>query len=100
MISFMFNLMVVVFKHLEIISNMDVDKSIKYTEHIMRVSVLNKNRQILVECKESAKGLSGYQWTLRSEKKCDHGTVMGLGQGGRYQRIGRYVHWTGALFLP
>ena len=40
-------------------------------------------------------------WSVESGigKDCDHGTVLGLGQDGRYQRCGRSVHWTGALSL-
>ena len=37
---------------------------IKYTESILRGSALNKYRQVLVECKDSTKGISGYQWIL------------------------------------
>ena len=47
---------------------MDVDKSIKYTERILRVSVLKKYRQVLSECKGLTKGLYGYQWTLGLSK--------------------------------
>ena len=53
-----------VFGHLEITSEMDVDKMINYTEYILRGLTLNKYRQVLEECKESPKGLAGYQWTL------------------------------------
>ena len=38
-----------VFKNLEIISNMDVDKNIKYTQNILRVKELNKYKQVLYE---------------------------------------------------
>ena len=42
MISAIHNLTFIVFEHLAITSNMDVDKSIKDTQHIPRVTVLNK----------------------------------------------------------
>ena len=49
MICKMHNITVRVFKHIEIISEIDVDKMIKYTEHILRGAVLNKYRKVLTE---------------------------------------------------
>ena len=49
---------------MEITSKMYVDNRINCTQLILRLSELNKYRHVLVECKESAKGLDGYQCTL------------------------------------
>ena len=57
-----------VFEHLEITSDMDVDKSIKYTQRILRGTALKKYKQVLEECKELSKGIAGYQWTLGATK--------------------------------
>ena len=62
------DLTVEVFEHLEITSEMDVDKRIKYIKYIPRGPSLNKYRQVLTECKEPTKGLAGDQWTLGLEK--------------------------------
>ena len=64
MISMMRDLTVGLFEHLDIMSVMDLDPRIKYIEYILIVSVLNKYLQVLEECKESTKGLSGDQWSL------------------------------------
>ena len=64
MICVMHNLTVGVFKILEITSNIDFDKSINYTQRILRVTALNKYKQVLAECKELMKGLAIYQKTL------------------------------------
>ena len=58
------NLTVGVFEHLETISTMYVDKIIYYTQRILMGTVLNKYWQILVSCKDSAKGVYGDQWAL------------------------------------
>ena len=68
MISTMRNLTVRLFERLEITSVMDIDKIIKYTEYILKQSLLNKNRKVLAECKKSEKGASGYQWTIGLSK--------------------------------
>ena len=66
MINAMLYITVGVSKYLEIMSKLDLDISIKYTERILRGPELNKFRQVLLECKESAKGLVGDQWNLGS----------------------------------
>ena len=48
---------------------MDLDKMIKYMEHILRVSELKKYIQVLEEFKESNKEVSGYQRTIKSAKR-------------------------------
>ena len=68
MISAMRDLTVGVFEHLETTPEMDVDKIIKYTERILIVTVLNKYRQVLEECKDLAKGTYGDHWNLGSAK--------------------------------
>ena len=68
MIRTMHNLTVVVFKYLEITYDMDVDERIKYTHRIHRETEINKCKQVLELCKESAKGISGYQWNLGAKK--------------------------------
>ena len=62
--SVMRNLTSRVFEHLEITSPMDVDKSVNCVQRLLRGSALNKYKAVLTEFKESAKGLSGDQWTL------------------------------------
>ena len=57
-----------VFEHLEIISAMDVYKSIKYTQRILRVMARKKYKRVLEGLKESEKGIAEYQWALRSTK--------------------------------
>ena len=47
---------------------MDIYVRIKYTERIMRGPELIKYQQFLAECKESEKGIAGYQWSLELEK--------------------------------
>ena len=47
---------------------MDANNKISYTEGILRVSVINKYRQVLDKCKYSAKGLSGDHWNIESAK--------------------------------
>ena len=67
-ISTMRDLTVGVFEHIEINSVIDVDKKIKYTEIILISSALHNYRHIMVECKESEKGLAGYHWTFGLDK--------------------------------
>ena len=62
------NLTVGVFEYLEIISIIDVNKMMKYTEHILTGSALNEYGNVLAECKGSTKKLAGYHWTLGLEK--------------------------------
>ena len=56
------------FEHLEIMSKKGLDLRIKYTERILRNSTLKKFRQVLLTCKDAARGLVGNQWTLRAAK--------------------------------
>ena len=62
------DLTVGVFEHLDITSKIDLDIIIKYTEHILRGSALEKNRQVLLVCKESSRGFSGNIWTIGADK--------------------------------
>ena len=43
---------------------MDLYVRIKYMERILRGPGLNKYLQVLADCKDSAKVLAGYQWSL------------------------------------
>ena len=43
---------------------MDVDQRILYMQRICRGTALKKYIQVLMVCKESPKGIAGYQWTL------------------------------------
>ena len=56
------------FEHLEITSPLDVDQSINYKQRLLRESALNKYKVVLTKCKELAKDISGYQWTLIEAK--------------------------------
>ena len=67
-INVMRDLIVIVFEHLVIMSKKDLDLRIKYTERILRNSTLKKFRQVLLTCKDAARGLVGNQWTLRAAK--------------------------------
>ena len=49
-------------------SKIDLDLTIKYTEKILRNLALKKFWQVLLACKETARGLAGNQWTPRSAK--------------------------------
>ena len=64
----MHNLTVGVFGHLEIKSDMDVEKRIKYMKHILRGTSFKKQKQIMEEHKESEKGIAIDKWTLVSTK--------------------------------
>ena len=57
------------FEQLQINSPMYFGQRVGYTKRIIRVSSLKKYKQVLVELKESAKGLYGYQWMLGTTKK-------------------------------
>ena len=54
--------------HLELTSALDVDKRVNYTHLQIRVFALNKYKIVLADCKESEKGIYGYQWTLSATK--------------------------------
>ena len=43
---------------------MDVNKRIAYTQRIIRGFIINKYKRVLVELKETEKGVDGDQWTL------------------------------------
>ena len=62
------NLMVGLFRHLETTSKIYVDKRIRYTDQILGVGALKKYRKVILECKESVEGISGYQWDLVASK--------------------------------
>ena len=64
MISKMLYLSVGVFEYIEITPVMDIDLRIKYTESILQGPAIKNFRQVLVECKDSEKGLYGYQWSI------------------------------------
>ena len=53
------NLTVGVFEHLEITSTIDLDTIIAYTQLIFRGSALKNYREVLVECRQLAKKISG-----------------------------------------
>ena len=55
-ISAMRDMGVGVFEHIEIASNMDVDKSIKYTERILILVALKKYRQFLAGARSWQRG--------------------------------------------
>ena len=57
------NITVRVFKHLDITSDIDVDKKIKYTQRIFRETEVKKPKQVFSWCKESVNGLSRDQWS-------------------------------------
>ena len=57
-----------VFEHFEIASPMDVDQRVDYTHHILRGSAPKKYKEVLVECKQSAKEPAGDKWILRALK--------------------------------
>ena len=62
------NLTVRVFEHLKITSPLDVDKRVNYMQRLLRWPVLNTYKTVLVDCKESEKGIYGYQWTIVATK--------------------------------
>ena len=62
------DLTVRVFEHIEIISDMHADKSIKYMKHILIKTALKKHKQVLERCKESAMGIAGDQYNLVANK--------------------------------
>ena len=47
---------------------MDVDQRVAYTLSILRGAALNKNKAVLLECKQSAEDLTGDKWTLGEPK--------------------------------
>ena len=65
MVRAMRDLIVGVFKHLEITSKLDLDLRIKYTEQILRNSAPKKFLHVLLGCKDMDRELFGDQWTLR-----------------------------------
>ena len=63
-INALHDLTVGVFEHLEIIYTTIVDKRLAYTQRILRGSALKKHQEVLMTCKQSAKELTGDEWTL------------------------------------
>ena len=63
-VNAMCDLMVGVFKNLNITSSLYSYLRIKYTEQILRNSDIKKNGQVLLACKEKDRGLDGNQWTI------------------------------------
>ena len=47
---------------------MDFYQRVGHIQSIFRGSAINKYKTVLLECKESSKVISGYQWTLRPTK--------------------------------
>ena len=52
------------FEHLETTSPTHVDKRLSYTQRILRGAALKKNHEVLVTCRQSAKELTGNEWTI------------------------------------
>ena len=52
------------FGRLYITTFLDVDKRVNDMQHHLRRMAHKKYKTVLVKCKESVKGISGYQWTL------------------------------------
>ena len=50
-----------VFGHLEITSLPGVDKRVNYMQRLLRVLALKKYNTILAGCKETTRGIAGYQ---------------------------------------
>ena len=50
-----------VFKHLKITFTLNVNERVKYTQRLLKGTVLKKYKTVLVECKELAKSISGDQ---------------------------------------
>ena len=57
-----------VFEKLEIPSPLDIDKRVNCTKRLLRWLVLKKYKDILTECKETLKGISGGQWMIGEVK--------------------------------
>ena len=66
-VRILIDLMVGLFYHLDITSNLGIDRRIKYTERILTGPVL-VFFVVLLACKDVAKGFAGYQWILVSTK--------------------------------
>ena len=54
---------------------MEVDQRISYTQHILRGAALQKNKAILMECKQLVKYLAGDKWTLGKMKGLSTGNL-------------------------
>ena len=63
-VNMMRNIMVVVFEHMEITANIDLDLIIKFTERVLKVQVMNKYIVNMLVCNEMSIGYSRGQWTL------------------------------------
>ena len=64
----MHNLISGVFEHLKIIYLLNVYKRVNYMQSLLRGPALKKYKTVMGGCKELAKGISGYQWTLDATK--------------------------------
>ena len=56
------------FENLDITSYLDVYQKVNYTQRFVRIAALKKYISVLEECKETAKGIAGYQWMLGKAK--------------------------------
>ena len=56
-----------VFEHLDITSPMYLDLRVAYMQRILRGAALKNYKAILVECKKSAKDLTGESWDLGAD---------------------------------
>ena len=63
-VNMMRNIMVVVFEHMEITANIDLDLIIKFTERVLKVQVMNKYIVNMLVCNEMSREYSRGQWTL------------------------------------
>ena len=63
-ISALRDLIVGVFQHLKITFPMDLDKSLAYTQRILRGAAIKLYQEVLVTCKHTAKELAGDEWNL------------------------------------
>ena len=60
----MLDLTVVVFEYFEINSPMYLDQRVSYTQPIPLVSGLKRYREVMEECKQAPKEISGDKWDL------------------------------------
>ena len=58
-----------VFDHLQIMSPMDVDQRVAYTQSIMRGALLKKYKAVMLGCKQLAKDIAGEKCTLGELKR-------------------------------
>ena len=88
MISVMSEVTSELFDHLEINSSMEVDRSISYTQPILKGAGLKKYKAVLRACKDFAKDLAGDKSTLGDLKElyvedfCTWSKIVGLEDDG------------------